>query len=143
MHGQLCSAFSLLLNLNHLLLLHLILMMRVVLCWHSHVRATCLEAKYICETFLLLSGSLKLNLITHENVTSTSFEVCELAQVKDRRLGVQEVLSDVLLVISILHFLLVDVVNEFFDLVLSVAVCTAPFWNLCFGCRVIKNVLAK
>lgn len=44
-----------------------------------------------------------------------------LLQVEDRRLGKEEVLADVLSVVSVLHFLLVDVVDELLDLVLSVA----------------------
>lgn len=54
-------------------------------------------------------------------------QMMRLLQVEDRRLGKEEVLADVLSVVSVLHFLLVDVVDELLDLVLSVA--SASRWR--------------
>ena len=44
----------------------------------------------------------------------------ELLQVENRRLSQEIVFSNILLVVSILHFLLVDVIDELFDLVLAI-----------------------
>ena len=47
-------------------------------------------------------------------------QMVELLKVKDRTLSQQEVLSDILLMVPILHLFLVNVINEFLDLVLII-----------------------
>ena len=48
-------------------------------------------------------------------------QVMELLQIEDRGLSEEVVFSHILLVVAVLHLLLVDVVDELLDLVLSVS----------------------
>ena len=69
-------------------------------------------------------------------------------EVKDRRLSEQEVFTDILFVVSVLHFLLVDVVNELLDLVLGVSSASGRRkpWILLIGDEIMcirRRVLAE
>lgn len=47
-------------------------------------------------------------------------QMVELLEIENRTLSQQEVLPDILLVVSVLHLLLVDIINEFLYLILVV-----------------------
>ena len=108
---------------------------------HHNVWATCLEAQDIGQaiTFAVKDGQAKVidcssflafvrscftfGLLSWSFAQQITFwpQMVGLLQVKDRRLGQQEVLTHVLSMVSVLHFLLVDVIDELLDLVLSIS----------------------
>ena len=47
-------------------------------------------------------------------------QMVELLEIEDRTLSQQEVLSDILFVVSVFHLLLVNIINEFLYLILVV-----------------------
>jgi hypothetical protein len=95
--------------------------------WLHDVRATSLEPKDITETLALMMQYILLVLVYPNGVLgggsgdiALRLEMMIFLQIENRRLGQKVIFPDVLLVISVLHFLLVNIIDEFLDLILAV-----------------------
>jgi len=103
-----------------------------ILSWErtNNIGSTCLKSKYVLETCNLL----KIFLIfvcffgnARPYQVSSGLECMKLRKIKDGTLRQEIVFSDILLVVSILHFFLVDFIDKLLDLVLII--CRHMSWR--------------
>ena len=96
--------------------------------WYHHIWSTCLKAKNVSQALSMgLFCSHQVLVLWNSGLLSTAGkkpslrpQVMELLQIEDWGLSKKVVFSHILFVVAVLHLLLVDIVDEFLNLILGV-----------------------